>query len=109
MQAFCPTVQTLGMEHPIHFDGGDLLSRLLCPAGPKPFRRLAPAEEAGTMASGKRHGLIEKEEFRPAPPAHHRAPTPETEAALAAVLTEARSRGIRGAEPAMIAALQRPP
>ncbi len=46
------------------------------PTRPEASRSLPSAKEAGAVAGGEGDGLIQKEQFCPAPPAHHRSATP---------------------------------
>ena len=72
MQPLAAMIQPLVMQYAIDITSANRRHAIaLLPRRAKATRVLAPAEEAGTVARGERGGLVEKEQFGPAPLRHH--------------------------------------
>src|ERR1700730_5200073 len=75
MKPLLAMIQPLAMQHDVDVVGENFCNTVaLFPCRAKPVGVLAAAEEARAMARREGCGLVEKEQFGPAAPAHHLAP-----------------------------------
>ncbi len=75
MQPLLSTFQPLSMQHRVHFGREHTCNAIaLFPRGAKPVGIVAAAIEARTVSGRERGRFVEKEQFGPAPAAHHLAP-----------------------------------
>src|SRR4051794_13863725 len=75
MQPLLAPLQPLAMQNLVHVARENIGDSIpLLPAAAKAVGVVAATEEAWAMAGGEGGGLIEKEQFGPAPSRHHLAP-----------------------------------